>query len=206
MSRTISTSLHQAIQASSPLLSRPSSTSCKFLTSTPRTRLLLLSTRPLSTTASHPQKKHRTMHPDPSRSSINTERSEYTNSGTDNEVASQHSAFDPTNIDPDMEAEASGMEVLQDGNEGNPLEVSPANREVSRAFDPMEGGAQRGVDRGPSLRFSPKKGTKVSMGGWAHGGARTGTETGAAGGKGGGGEGTGNGSDSASRSSTGSAS
>jgi hypothetical protein len=109
---------------------------------------------------------HRRMHPDDDRCSINTERSEYTNSGTDNEVASQRLAFDPTNIDPEREQEASGLEVQQAGDVGNPLEVSPANREVSRTLDPMEGGAQRGMDRGPSMRFSPKKGTKVSMAGW----------------------------------------
>lgn len=113
----------------------------------------------------HPKPRRR-LHPDDDRSSLIPERSEYTNSGTDNEIASQRSAFDPKNIDPVLQAQASGEEVRQDGDVGNPLEVSPANREVSRTFDPMEGGAQRGMDRGPSQRFSPRKGTKVSMAGW----------------------------------------
>lgn len=101
---------------------------------------------------------------------MNPERSEYTNSGTDNEVASQRSAYDPKNLDPVRQSQASAEEVREAGDEGNPLDISPANREVSRTLDPMEGGAQRGMDRGPSQRFSPRKGTKVSMGGWTGGG------------------------------------
>ncbi|KAK2754298.1 hypothetical protein FQN54_007178 [Arachnomyces sp. PD_36] len=193
MSRTASTSLRPLIQArqsnlqqctltrSTRLLISLSSGNTEPsdpLRSKPRTLPLPLSNsnsnitqhhRSFTTTSTRPS--HRRMHLDDDRCSINTERSEYTNSGTDNEVASQRSAFDPKNIDPTTEQEASGAEVLEAGDIGNPLEVSPANREVSRTLDPMEGGAQRGMDRGPSQRFSPRKGTKVSMAGWTSGAA-----------------------------------
>lgn len=83
------------------------------------------------------------MYPDDDRSSINTKRSGYTNLSIVNEC----SAFDPANIDPERGQAASGEEVLESGDEGNPLEVTLVNREISRTLDPIESVAQKRVIR-----------------------------------------------------------
>lgn len=111
-------------------------------------------TRALSTTASlfttSEQKKM-------DRSTLRPERTEYSKSGTDNEVAGHPSAYDPSNTSPEGQTEASGRESQQEGKISNPLDVSPANKDVSQARDPMEGAPDQNVKSGPSVRASPRK-------------------------------------------------
>jgi len=99
-----------------------------------------------------------------SRSAINTERYEYCISGSDNAVAAQQSTWDPAHLTPEMVRAASQQEALRDGRGlVSPLEVSPANQEVSMSTD--EAGRGDWVEKGPSRRVSPPKGRKVGFGG-----------------------------------------
>ncbi|KAG9232328.1 hypothetical protein BJ875DRAFT_359901, partial [Amylocarpus encephaloides] len=68
------------------------------------------------------------------RESINTEPTEYSKSGTDSQAAERKGAFDPERTRPEEEKEG--------GNNVNPLEVSPANPEVSKPRGETEGGAE----------------------------------------------------------------
>jgi len=95
-----------------------------------------------------------------SRSAINIERYEYSQSGSDSAVAAQQSAWDPANITPEMVLGASRQEALSDGRGLiSPLEVSPANQAISMSTD--EAGRGEWVRKGPSRRVSPPKGKKV---------------------------------------------
>jgi len=99
------------------------------------------------------------------KDSINTNRTEYTKSGTDDEMAgNQEAAFDPSITSPESE-----KNKASEGNDGNPLDVSPANPEVSKQFGrEKEGGAEnsgggdknsgRATQSGPA---SAKKAQKV---------------------------------------------
>ncbi|KAL2002406.1 hypothetical protein VTN02DRAFT_6830 [Thermoascus thermophilus] len=111
-------------------------------------------TRALSTTASlSTTREQKTL----DRSTLRPERTEYSQSGTDDEVAGHPSAYDPSNTSPEGQTEASGRESQQAGKISNPLDVSPANTEVSQARDPTEGAPDQNVPSGPSVRGSPRK-------------------------------------------------
>ncbi|PGH08197.1 hypothetical protein GX51_01351 [Blastomyces parvus] len=98
------------------------------------------------------------------RYTINTERHEYSKSGSDNAVAEQRAAWDITYITPEKVREASLAEAMTDGHSlAGPLEVSPANPDVSQLTD--EAGRSDWVQKGPSRRVSPLKGMKVNYGG-----------------------------------------
>jgi len=95
-----------------------------------------------------------------SRSAINTEHYEYSQSGSDSAVAASQSAWDPTHLTPEMVLGASRIEALADGRGlVSPLEVSPANQEISMSTD--EAGRGDWVEKGPSRRVSPPKGKRV---------------------------------------------
>ncbi|KAK2744356.1 hypothetical protein FQN55_006870 [Onygenales sp. PD_40] len=101
-----------------------------------------------------------------SRWAINTEHHEYSQSGSDSDVARQHAAWDLAFKTPERVREASLEEALHDGyGKTGPLEVSPANREVSNFSD--ESGRGEFADKGPSRRVSPPKGKRVDFGGRA---------------------------------------
>ncbi|PBP20968.1 hypothetical protein BUE80_DR008221 [Diplocarpon rosae] len=92
------------------------------------------------------------------KDSINTEATEYSKSGTDDAAARQEeAAFDPSTTDPQEERKIAG-----EGNEesGNPLDVSPANPEVSKQRGQQEGGAEKGAAKTQSGAGSPKKAGK----------------------------------------------
>jgi len=75
------------------------------------------------------------------KDSINTEATEYSKSGTDDAAAkNEEAAFDPSRTSPESEHSKAG-----EGNEesGNPLDVSPANQEISKPRGETEGGAER---------------------------------------------------------------
>lgn len=91
------------------------------------------------------------------RDSLNPSRSEYSESGTDDEVASHDASFDPSNTSPEGEVEAAGQESEARGKTSNPLDASPGNHEFNKSRDPTEGGAERGADRAPSARGWTRK-------------------------------------------------
>ncbi|KAL8743517.1 MAG: hypothetical protein Q9190_004146 [Brigantiaea leucoxantha] len=76
------------------------------------------------------------------RESINTEPSEYSKSGTDNASAEKtaDAAFDPSITDPGKQKDKASHE--SGGPSENPLEVSPANKEISEPREGTEGGAE----------------------------------------------------------------
>ncbi|OJJ45334.1 hypothetical protein ASPZODRAFT_133980 [Penicilliopsis zonata CBS 506.65] len=124
-------------------------------------------TRPLQTrsslrTPSQRQERDEEVH---DRRSLKPQRTETAKSGTDDDVASMKTAYDPTTKSPESEFEASERESRQRGEPANPLNVSPANQEVSSARDPMEGGADRNVDKSASTRGRPRKHGKGHVGG-----------------------------------------
>jgi len=93
------------------------------------------------------------------KDSINTEATENTKSGTDDEAASKQAAFDPSTTKPGQEKAESEQE-----RDGDPLDVSGANPDVSKARPPQEGGAQKGARSSgeKSEHVSPPKGKKVN--------------------------------------------
>ncbi|KAL8674582.1 MAG: hypothetical protein Q9168_001025 [Polycauliona sp. 1 TL-2023] len=102
------------------------------------------------------------------KDSINTEATEYSKSGTDDASARQEdTAFDPNVTDPGQQKDKVGNET---GASDNPLEVSPANHEISQPRHEREGGSQNsssssGTTSGrerSSGGGSPKKGSKVA--------------------------------------------
>ncbi|KAI9925195.1 hypothetical protein ASPWEDRAFT_705658 [Aspergillus wentii DTO 134E9] len=65
------------------------------------------------------------------RTTLNPERSEVTKSGTDSEVAQHPAAYDPSKTSPESEIQATEEESRQEGKVSNPLDMSPANKDVS---------------------------------------------------------------------------
>lgn len=90
------------------------------------------------------------------RESLNPQRTEVSQSGTDSELAHHDSAFDPSNVAPESELEATEQEAQHKGKKGT-LNMSPANKDVHAWKRPEEGGPDRNADRGPSSRGSPSK-------------------------------------------------
>jgi len=91
------------------------------------------------------------------RNSIDTEATEYSKSGTDDGSARQEEAsFDPKTTDPDKEKKIAG----EGEGSGNPLEVSPANPEVSKPRGETEGGAENAENNKRGGGGSPNKAGK----------------------------------------------
>jgi cytoskeletal protein RodZ len=99
------------------------------------------------------------------KNELDPQRSEGTKTGTDNEVATHHTAYDPDNTSPESEINQAEKESEQGGKVSNPLDVSAANKDVSGARDPQEGGPDRNAEKAPSGRGSPRKGREVHVGG-----------------------------------------
>lgn len=87
-----------------------------------------------------------------SREDLNPTRNETAKTGTDDEVASHQTAFDPSTTRPECEYKRSENESKQRRKPGNPLNVSPANQEVSGAGDPMDGGPARNEEKSETSR------------------------------------------------------
>jgi hypothetical protein len=99
----------------------------------------------------------------PDRETLNPEHSETTKSGTDGEVAKHPSAFDPSNTSPETEYQASEQESREAGKH-DPLNMSPANQDVSAWRGPTEGGPDRNRQRdASSSRGTPKKNRSVHV-------------------------------------------
>ncbi|KAJ6095881.1 hypothetical protein N7486_006627 [Penicillium sp. IBT 16267x] len=97
------------------------------------------------------------------RETLNPERTEATKSGTHSEVAHHPTAYDPQNTRPESEMEAAGKEKRDVGADGNPLNVSAANSDVSAWRGPKEGGPDRNVDKEPSGKGTPKKNRSIHV-------------------------------------------
>ena len=96
--------------------------------------------------------------PNLDRHTLKPESDEYSKTGGDHAAAAQKSAsFDPKNLDVEGEKDIAGKGV-----DVNPLDVSPANREVSQARAEDEGMPESGVERtSASRRGGAKKGKEV---------------------------------------------
>lgn len=90
---------------------------------------------------------------DQDRESLKPRSTEGTNSGTHFDVAEKKDSFNPKTTDPETEKAAAGRE-----SNGNPLEVSGANREYSKSHNP-----EKVTDR------SDKKTRSVASKGKKHG-------------------------------------
>lgn len=104
--------------------------------------------------------------PDPGtpsdRETLDPNRSEVTKSGTDGELAEHPAAFDPHNTSPEGEFHQTAKESQEQGKPSNPLNMSPANSEVSSWQRPD--GPARNVDRGvSSSRGAPKKNRSIHV-------------------------------------------
>jgi hypothetical protein len=116
---------------------------------------------PFSTTPRSQKSKYENLQ---DRESLNPERSETTKSGTDGEVAMHPSAFDPSNTAPESELAATAEENKQEGKPDSPLDMSPANKDVSSWRRPTEGGPARNQDReASSTRGAPKKNRSIHV-------------------------------------------
>ncbi|KAL1970069.1 hypothetical protein VTN77DRAFT_6474 [Rasamsonia byssochlamydoides] len=98
------------------------------------------------------------------RNTLNPARSEYSKSGTDDEVASHDVSFDPDTTSPKGQVDAAGRESQRRGHTSNPLDISPGNQEVSKTRDPTEGAPEHGVEKGPSARGWTRKRKPVITG------------------------------------------
>lgn len=102
---------------------------------------------------------------------MNTEATEYSKSATDDEGARQEdAAFNPDITDPQEQKDKAGEGTGGDKDANNPLDVSPANPEVSKQRGKTEGGAENSSSssdtesdrKRSSGGSSPSKGSKVS--------------------------------------------
>ena len=118
-----------------------------------------IQTTPSLWTAQHEQIADRLIN----RDSLNPSRAEGTGTGTDDEVASHDSSFDPKNTAPESELEAVGRESEARKDTSNPLDVSPGNREVNKTRDPSQDPPESGADRPASAKGWTRKGKAVNQ-------------------------------------------
>ncbi|KAI4749011.1 hypothetical protein E4T44_13027 [Aureobasidium sp. EXF-8845] len=96
------------------------------------------------------------------KDSLKPEPNEYSKSGSDDNAARvEQTAFDPSKTSPEEQHASAGSESSEKltpakvGQSSNPLDVSPANQEVSKPRGSQEGGAQGSAassDSSPSDR------------------------------------------------------
>ena len=96
------------------------------------------------------------------REALNPDRAEVSKSGTDSELAEHPAAFDPHNTSPEGEFHQTAKESKEQGKAHNPLNMSPANSEVSDWKRPD--GPERNIDReASSTRGSPRKSRSIHV-------------------------------------------
>jgi len=163
----MNTALRQTAVKGSKVISRalPLQTAIKVSQPTPTVTTLSVSQRTFQTSTVLDTEHHeKDVEGLIDRQTLNPSRSEYSKSGTDDEVASHDVSFDPSKTEPACEVNAMGRESQKRGNTSNPLDMSPGNRDVSNARDPTEGGAQHGVKEGHSARGWTRKRKPVNTG------------------------------------------
>jgi len=92
---------------------------------------------------------------DQDRESLKPGRQETSKSGGDGVAAHMETAFDPNTTGPEEEKDAAARG--QGGPDENPLEVSPANRDVSRPPDGQDEGGSQGGKPDKKRRSGPHK-------------------------------------------------
>lgn len=104
------------------------------------------------------------------KDSLNPRSTEYSKSGSDDfSAATEKAAFDPSSTSPE---EAMDTADKESGEETSPLDVSPANQEVSQPRGASEGGAEGSAGESgqtserqrTSGRGSPQKGGGAKSG------------------------------------------
>ncbi|CAF9918466.1 MAG: hypothetical protein GOMPHAMPRED_001526 [Gomphillus americanus] len=91
------------------------------------------------------------------RTKIDRESNEYSKSGSDDQAASKDTAFKPDESNPQEEMGS------QEKSQGDPLNVSPGNHDISQPVDSNAGGAEKGAgEQKSSGGGSPAKGKKVT--------------------------------------------
>ena len=120
--------------------------------------------RPLSTTPSLRKENPKTYDSN-EREKLDPMSNEVTKSGTDDEVARSSTSYDAGNTAPENELAAGEQQRKEEGKPGNPLDVSPANPEVSAWRRPTEGQPEQGRDkqRGQTGRGAVRKNRKVEV-------------------------------------------
>ncbi|KAI1777145.1 hypothetical protein F4818DRAFT_338246 [Hypoxylon cercidicola] len=106
-----------------------------------------LATRPI-----HQSAALRAYKDDMDRESLKPKAHEYTQGGTDEDVASKDVAFNPNSTDPETERSAAGAE-----SNGNPLNKSPANKSFAEAGRGHEEDKSHGGQTKASGGGSPPK-------------------------------------------------
>lgn len=125
---------------------------------TTKTQRALSTTTPFHQSHDHPSSSTE------DRTRLNPQRTETTKSGTDSEVAQHPAAFDPSKTAPETEMRATEEESESEGKSRNPLDMSPANKDVSAWRGPTEGGPAQNADKpGPSARGQPRKNRKIDV-------------------------------------------
>lgn len=96
---------------------------------------------------------------DQDRESLKPKAQEYSKSGSDDGAAAEaDAAFDPNETSPEAEKDTAGKGSAA----GNPLEFSPANKDVAAgSVGSTEGKTKRGDNSKSSGGSSPAKGKKV---------------------------------------------
>ncbi|KAK4635354.1 hypothetical protein CLAFUW4_02279 [Fulvia fulva] len=109
---------------------------CLQSTRQPFTTRHALSTRSFTSTSIRPNDKQNMMDKD----SINTDSREYSKTGGDDSTAAtEDAAFNPNKTSPEEEHATASRE--SGGESNNPLNVSPANKEISDPNNQQKGGA-----------------------------------------------------------------
>ncbi|KAB8235040.1 uncharacterized protein BDW43DRAFT_49358 [Aspergillus alliaceus] len=97
------------------------------------------------------------------RTILDPQRNEVSKTGTDNEVAGHPAAYDPSKTSPESEIQATEEESQQQGKVSNPLNVSPANKEVSGTRPAQEGLPDRNAEKsGSTGRGAARKNKEVN--------------------------------------------
>ncbi|EME48339.1 hypothetical protein DOTSEDRAFT_120969 [Dothistroma septosporum NZE10] len=141
---------------------------CLRVTRQPFITRYALPTRTFTTTSLRCNDKENLMNKD----SINTDSREYSKTGGDSSAATEDAAFDPQQTSPEEQHESAKRES---GGSNNPLNVSPANKEISDPNDANKGGAtgspsETGSGSGSGRERSSGGGSPKKSGGGKSGG------------------------------------
>jgi len=79
------------------------------------------------------------------KDSLKPRSTEYSKSGSDDAAAHSDAAFNPDKTSPESAEKTAQAEGKGEGGEGDALNASPGNPDVSKPRDPQEGGASEGV-------------------------------------------------------------
>lgn len=97
------------------------------------------------------------------KDSLKPRSTEYSKSGSDDAAAHSDAAFNPSKTSPEAAEKTSEAEGKGEAAEGDPLNASPGNPDISKPNDSEVGGASQGTRKGTSGGGSaPKSGGSKS--------------------------------------------